>query len=59
MSELRRRTAAVRRAILRHVGINLIAGLLGITPPLVSVLSGVDELRIVGPLLLVPVLSTT
>ena len=57
MSELRRRAAAVRRAILGPVSIVLIAGLVGITPSLSLVLCGVDEPRIVGPSLLVPVLA--
>ena len=57
MSELPRRAAAVRRAMLGPVGIVLIAGLVGITPSLLLVLCGVDEPRIVGPSLLVPVLS--
>ena len=57
MSELRRRAAAVRRAIIGPVWIVLIAGLVGITPSLLLVLCGVDDPRIVGPSLLVPVLS--
>ena len=59
MSELRRRVAAVRRAILGPVWIVLVAGLVGITPSLVLVLCGVDDPRIVGPSLLVPVLTAT
>lgn len=57
MSELQRRAVAVRRAILGPVWIVLIAGLVGITPSLLLVLCGVDEPRIVGPSLLVPVLA--
>ena len=57
MSELRRRAAAVRRAILGPVWIVLIAGLVGITPSLLLVLCSVDDPRIVVPSLLVPVLA--
>ena len=57
MSEQRRRAATVRRVILGPVGIVLIAGLVGIAPSLLLVLCGVDEPRIVGPSLLVPVLA--
>ena len=45
------------RVILGPVGIVVIAGLIGIAPSLLLVLYGVDEPRIVGPLLLVPVIA--
>ena len=45
------------RVILSPVGLVLIAGLIGITPSLLLVLCGVDEPRIVGPLLFVPVIA--
>ena len=57
MSELRRRAAAVRRAILGPMWLVLIAGLVGITPPLLLLHCGVDDPRIVGPTLFVPVLA--
>ena len=50
-------TSPVLRVILGPVGIVLIAGFVGITPSLLLVLYGVDEPRIVAPLLLVPVLA--
>ena len=46
------------RLILGPVRIVVIAGLIGIAPSLLLVLCGVDDPRIVGPLLLVPVLAT-
>ena len=49
-------TLPVLRVILSPVGVVLIAGLIGIAPSLLLVLCGVDEPRIVGPSLLVPVL---
>ncbi|MDE0132242.1 MAG: hypothetical protein OXQ32_08285 [bacterium] len=58
MSELRRRAAAVRRAILGPVWIVLIAGLVGTTPALLFVIGGVEEPWIVGPSLFVPVLMS-
>ena len=50
-------TLPMLRVILSPVGIVLIAGLVGITPSLLLVLCGVDDPRIVGPSLLVPVLA--
>ena len=49
-------TLPVLKVILSPVGVVIIAGLIGITPSLLLVLCGVDEPRIVGPSLLVPVL---
>ena len=57
MGALRRRAAAVRRAILGPVGIVLIAGLAGMATSLLLVLCGFDEPWIVALLLLVPVLA--
>ena len=45
------------RVILGPVGIVLIAGFVGITPSLLLVLYGVDDSRVVAPLLFVPVFA--
>ncbi len=57
MGELRRRAAAVRRAILGPVWIVIFAGFIGIVPSVLLEICGVDDPKIVVPSFFVPVIT--